>query len=1680
MDVYMDRTRHQLHLLLITCALTAPSANAAYSGATPGPGDLPETLKTPWYYTSSNWDCYSSQESIAQAYINARIGGRVCDSQYVGNDPDYPVDPLAGRTVTIPECAPRDTYNIPNQNAIPFIRQGAMFNFLTQIVSSGSSCPGGGWVPEIWGMNRESYEYCPRGYAIRIDNDSPGRFFCQLQNPIEDSSELCAGNPISIGTGNKHQVEIDFIDTRKGYLRLERHYNNYVRGGSPGLFGANWTSTFERRISYQGSLPEFVTVRRENGLDYQYIKQTDGSWQSNTDTRETLLETASGWTYISTDDETETYDVTGRLQSIKYLDGTILDLGYSSTGLLEEVRSSSGEVLTYYEDPGDADNLIDSVTADAGGGQPGRVWKYTYDSSLNLEFVISPDGTSATDNDNPVRQYYYENSVYEHALTGIKDERNIRYATFEYSDRQNVKGNVTKSFHGDSVNPVETVTVNYHDDNHAVDNLSQRTVTNSKGENTVYQTVHINGKALPISISGPGCSTCSNGGAITYSYYPASTNLFQKTDNNVTTEYGNYDTNGNPGYIIEARGTSEERRTDYTYDSRYFREIQTIIEPSVFPGASKVTTYAYDDFGNRTSEKITGFTPGGVPVNRTTSWQYNGPLHQLSLVDGPRTDISDITIYRYYLDDAVEGSNRARLREIENAAGILVRSNIQYTATGRIMSEDGANGLHISYRYYPGTDRLETMTRSGSSDIQVTRWGYLATGEVERITVAGGMPDAVTVIFGYDAARRLIRISDGLGNHIDYLLDSEGNRFGENVYDSAGILRKSLSRTFDAYNRPDTRSQENEQVDTDYAPDGLLHQQTDGKGSITTYSYDALKQLLGRTQDPGGLNARTKYNHDVAGQLTTVTDSVGGITSYSYEDLGNLLETASPDTGVTRYSYDETGNLTRKLDAKGQLFNYTYDSLNRLTLSDAPGTTDDIVYSYDGCTNGLGNLCNITFDTSIVNYSYDAFGNTIATQAMAYDYDAANRIRTVTYPSGSVVNYSYDMAGQINRVVLSSNGMDTVLAEQIHYQPFGSIESLRYGNGSTLNQQVDTAYRLVDQSIPGSLNLDYSQYDGNGNLLTRIDGASGSSDYSYDALGRLASAAGPFGNRVYGYDLNGNRLNLNDGTATLYDYLPQSNRLASENDWQYTLDGNGNTVSRLDAGGSGRLYTYNSRNRLVTAVNRSVTPVKGKNKPPRVVDTLLGTYFYNGLGQRVSKDVNGTVSQFVYDTDGKLMAEKDGAGVMTRDYVYLNNQLLAVLDYTVTENGGGEEVVMDNGFPQAGWTSKTSKKDYGADYLYSPGSSGNNIRWTPVLEAGDYEVYAWYVRNRKNSDSVPYTIMHNSQSNLVKVNQTTGGGSWQLLDSYTFSGAGNEYVEVSDSSGATSADAVKFVRVGGSADTVTTTVSYVHNDHLGTPQTMTDRTGGVVWRATYDPFGKADIDVSSSQLFNIRFPGQYFDTETGCHYNYFRYYCPDIGRYLTADPIGLQGGLNSYAYVGGNPLYWIDPLGLDPFLVGRPLQGGAGNYVGHMFAASDASYIGDPNAAVYSYGKSNASKRHGRSIVSGLTGRVDSNTTGFSATTNAADIQYWQSLGSSSCSVQSSSANPIPASDPDVDYWANRINPTIKYLLPIPIIGKVDAVNSNSAAQAVANRAASTNIARPQGPQFGYPGAKQWTRIEFR
>ncbi len=115
---------------------------------------------------------------------------------------------------------------------------------------------------------------------------------------------------------------------------------------------------------------------------------------------------------------------------------------------------------------------------------------------------------------------------------------------------------------------------------------------------------------------------------------------------------------------------------------------------------------------------------------------------------------------------------------------------------------------------------------------------------------------------------------------------------------------------------------------------------------------------------------------------------------------------------------------------------------------------------------------------------------------------------------------------------------------------------------------------------------------------------------------------------------------------------------------------------------------------------------------------------------------------------------------------------------------------------------------------------------------------------------------------------------------------------------------------------------------------LLSQSGVVVWSATYDAFGKATVNPSSTLTNNLRLPGQYYDAETRLHYNWMRHYDPGTGRYVTSDPIGLEGGINMYAYVGENPLRWVDPYGLRDVIVAvwtsNVLQNFTGE-VGHVF-----------------------------------------------------------------------------------------------------------------------------------------------------
>ncbi len=1157
--------------------------------------------------------------------------------------------------------------------------------------------------------------------------------------------------------------------------------------------------------------------------------------------------------YVLTDpgNVKETYDNTGKLLYIDYPNGVHEALSY----LDDRVVRASNSLGQYVDIQYGVDGYIENVS-----DETGRTWKYRY-LDTNLVEVINPDLTSV--------KYHYEDSAFPGALTGVTDERNIRVSTFEYYQ----DGLARSSYLGQpGALPelrIENVDVVYG----AISN----TVTNSRGYRSTY---HFSGDVLEgllYQYDGPECIGC-NGGSSSYIYdinlqspKDSTLNLLSSVDYGLKTTYENHDENGNPGVVTEAVATPEQRSTVYTYDPRYHDKVKTKTEPSIYAAGSKVTTYTYDDFTNTTSIMISGYAPDGTPVSRSQSFVYNGPYHQLSEINGPRIDVDDTTIIEYYEDTATEGDNRARVRSITAPPGVVLYDNITYTPTGKQASYITGTNLQVDYTYYPGNDRLETQTLTDLStgEARSTHWTYLATGEVESITQGYATPEASMLTFEYDDARRLTRIYNAFNNYIEYELDTEGNVINEYIYDQAGLLLKSLSQSFDAYNRLDISAQLNETRDHNYSPDGTLDLETNGKNVVTDYNYDALRRLTSISQDVGGTdpssaNALTRFDYDVQDNLVSVKDPNGGQTSYAYDDLGNLISLVSPDTGTSHYTYDEAGNIATMTDAKGQVFKYTYDAMGRLTLSDAPGISDDITYVYDSCENGTGRLCTVVRDAVAVSYRYTAFGDiksftqTIATfpsyeQASAqvsYSYDAAGRIQDMIYPGGNKVTYTYDAAGNVYSVIL--NGGEKNLVSEARYYPFGPERIVTRGNGSSIFGYMDQAYRTFITGHGGYF-YDVIYYDANGNPATFYS-SEGSKNHTYDALDRLDTSSGPYGSRDYDYDINGNRTREQvDSVSNNYSYDTNTNRMNINAGNAVMMDANGNTTS---LGGMNISYTSDNR----------VSNISGN-----------AFYSYNGLGERSMKALRASGAAgthgyqqktvYIYGIDGKLMAETGSSGKIKQEYIYLNDKLLATIVY---EPAGGESILnadMDN-------DGAVGVDDFLVWYYnhYNTGDISRDLNADDLLDTNDIN---------------------------LAVNCALSGGT----------------------------------AAGCTTSSYSTSIYYAHNDHLGTSHMLSNESGVAVWRAVYDPFGKATVnedldDDGNSVTLNMRFPGQYYDTESGLHYNYFRHYNPETGRYITSDPIGLSGGSNTYSYVLSNPIAYIDALGLD--VIVTLYKGQNGNIFNHI------------------------------------------------------------------------------------------------------------------------------------------------------
>ena len=667
---------------------------------------------------------------------------------------------------------------------------------------------------------------------------------------------------------------------------------------------------------------------------------------------------------------------------------------------------------------------------------------------------------------------------------------------------------------------------------------------------------------------------------------------------------------------------------------------------------------------------------------------------------------------------------------------------------------------------------------------------------------------------------------------------------------------------------------------------------TDPNGVVTTLTYDLRQRLTSRT---------------VGTELTTI----------EYWPTGLLKKVTLPDSSYLLYSYDDAHRLTAIEDTEGNRVAYTLDNMGNRTVEQSYDPSNALTQTRTRVFDTLNRLSREigaagTADVT-TTYGYDDNGNQLGIEAplgrdSSQTYDELNRLTQTTDPLSGNVGYGYNALDQLISIT----------------DPRSKVTTYTYNALGDLTQQVSPDTGTTT-----------STYDSGGNLATSTDARNKTASYSYDALNRVTSIGYPDQTITYTYDTgtnqNGRLTGITDNSgSTSWSYDPQ-----------------GRVTSRQQSMGITKTtgYAYDNAGRLKTLIlpsGNTVTYIYTDGKVTSLKlngsTTILSNVLYQPFGPtRGWTWGNSTLAIREYDTDG-LITDIDSAGLKSYGYddafritsiTDASNSALSqtygydLLDRLTAASGSGLSQIWTydangNRLTQGGSSSSTYTVSTTSNRLSSV--SGAVTRSYTYDNAGNttndgaatftYNDAGRMVFTTKSSVTTTYALNALGQ----RVKKTSGGSSryfvydesGRLLGEYNNAGTLiQETLWLGDIPVAT-------LRPNGTG----IIHFYVHTDHLNTPRRLSRPSDNViVWRWDSDPFGVAganeDPDGDSTPVaYNLRFPGQYLDAETGLRYNYFRDYDPATGRYAQSDPIGLKGGPNTYAYVSGNPIRLIDPFGL--------------------------------------------------------------------------------------------------------------------------------------------------------------------------
>ncbi len=892
-----------------------------------------------------------------------------------------------------------------------------------------------------------------------------------------------------------------------------------------------------------------------------------------------------------------------------------------------------------------------------------------------------------------------------------------------------------------------------------------------------------------------------------------------------------------------------------------------------------------------------------------------------------------------------------------------------------LLTETDKNGYTWTYTYDPKGNMLTKISPLDE------KWTYTYEPTFNKVkTETDPRGEAYNTIYDYDLKGNLIKVTDAEGNITTYtyyenglvktitqpkgnVQNPDGNYTTTFEYDTYGNKTKEIDPlgnetiyTYDLIGRIRSSATPEGNI-TAYEYDALsqLKKITDAKGNTLEYAYDNMGNLLtliqtDRTDPQNPVSAVTQYQCSLLGKVTKITDAVGNFTRYAYDTEANLTQTIDAEGNkttydydnlnrlwklyrwesdtqyyTTQYQYDKVGNQTKIIDSKTNSITYEYDKLNRLSkVIDMQANPTQ--YQYDK----VGNLEYIT-DANLkttTNY-YDKINRLLKTrdakgQNTQYEYDKNSNLTKLIDANTNPTQFAYD---QLNRLTLTT--YPDTSTETLSYQFDMTNKIYKITRTDRKAQAIvydyDYARRLIKKAYPDTSIVTYA-FDGL-NRRTDVTGQTGTIHYDYDILGRMTQVIYPGAQTVgYEYYKTGARKKLVYPDTTFityhYDKLTRLETIKDQTEaviTTYTYDNDLPVIKRKDLlNTTYAAYDYNNLYQLINLSNRNQQLISGF------------TYDYDKIGNRkyaIHNHDSGKGDVYTYDdiyqvTNVKYnvvdpIAESQNPGSST-----FESQKTYNLDYvgnrTSVVNGGTTTYTPNNLNQYASVNSVN----------YSYDLNGN-------LTSDDVHTYTYDYDNRLTSvipaqagiQSVAFT--YDSFGRRIKKEVTQNS----VLTTQNYVYDGNSIIAEYDNSNNLIAKYIHGQRID---EVISLTKAgntyYYHYDGLGSVTDITNSSGALVEKYTYDIYGSVIIKdannnvLSQSAIGNrYMFTGREYDAETGLYYYRARYYDPSIGRFLQTDPIGYWGGINLYTYVKNNPINFDDPTGLfDTYAAGQSLSNWGG------------------------------------------------------------------------------------------------------------------------------------------------------------